>query len=93
MNFKEEEEEDVRDEEDVDSQDVFGSAENFLIGLSERRNNNARNTEYGKVLNMTIETGQEETYEVFTLKEEDSETEEELRKENENSLLLKGFEK
>jgi hypothetical protein len=93
VNFKEEEEEQMRDEkEDVDNQDVFGSAENFLIGWSERRNKNGRYPESGKVVNShkleNIETGQEETYESFTLKEDDSETEEEIQKENESTLLL-----
>ena len=93
VNFKEEEEEQMRDEkEDVDNQDVFGSAENFLIGWSERRNKNGRYPESGKVFNSqkldNIETGQEETYESFTLKEEDSETDEEILTENETTLLL-----
>ena len=93
FNFKEKEEEDLRheeEEEDVVNHDVFGSTENFLIGWNERRNKNGRNSEFEKGLKSNtlenIETGQEETYESFTLK--DSETEEETQKENESSLLL-----
>ena len=94
FNFKEKEEEDLRheeeEEEDVVNDDVFGSAENFLIGWNERRNKNGRDSEFEKVLKSNkledIETGQEETYESFTL--QDTETEEETQKENESSLLL-----
>jgi hypothetical protein len=82
-------------EDNVNNQDVVGSAENFLIGWSERRNKNGRNAESGKVLKINkivnIGTEQEETYESFTFKEEGSKTDKEILKENKTTLLLEPY--